>query len=103
MNNPAVEKEVERTLGVLEKVQRAPASPFFYTRLKARLQAEHAGVRTPPHRLSIRLSLATLAGTLLLLINIYSVWHSTVQWHTASKETKLSTFADVYALTDDGY
>jgi hypothetical protein len=103
MNNPAVEKEVERTLGALENIQRAPVPPFFYTRLKARMETEHSGVRTPAFRLSVRSSFAALAGALLLLFNMYSIWHSTEQSHAASNETRLSSFADVYALTDDGY
>lgn len=45
MNNKAqIQNRVEETLASLDRVERASANPFLYTRIKARLEAEEHSV-----------------------------------------------------------
>lgn len=45
MNNKAqIQKQVEETLASLDRVTRASANPFLYTRIKARLEAEEHSI-----------------------------------------------------------
>lgn len=103
MNTTAIEQEVERTLNLLETLERTPAPPFFYTRLKARMNSQQSQSMIPMFVGKLRVSFAAAAAALLLVVNIYTIMHSTQESQTASKQTTLSSIADVYALIDDSY
>jgi hypothetical protein len=103
MNTTAIEQEVERTLGLLETLEKIPASPFFYTRLKAHMNAQAQKRRMPIARINLRESLVAAGAVLLLFVNIYTILHSTHESQVASKNTTLSSFANVYALDNDSY
>jgi hypothetical protein len=103
MNTRAIEQEVERTLSLLETLQKTPTPPFFYTRLNARMRSQKSEYLS--HRIpgKLRISLVATAAALLLALNIYTLVHSTQETQTASRKTTLSSIADVYALTDDSF
>jgi hypothetical protein len=103
MDTEAIEQEVERTLSLLETLEKTPAPPFFYTRLTARMRSQETEHRATIFIGKLRMSLAAGAAALLLVVNIYTIVHSTEESQTASKQTTLSSIADVYALTDDNY
>lgn len=71
MNERNVSNEVEKTMNALHGIKEAEAPPFFYTRLKARMENEL--VSRP--KLGWLLKPAMVIPTLLLVIgmNIYTV------------------------------
>jgi hypothetical protein len=102
MKNKNAEREADKTLSLVDSVRHVHAGPFFYTRLKARMQSE-----TTEHKVShapyFRFSLAVIGFLLLVLLNGYSLWHSLAQTNDAVKKQQIASFAEEYTLTYNLY
>ncbi|MEL6672712.1 MAG: hypothetical protein AAFR61_10995 [Bacteroidota bacterium] len=72
-NNLRVDQEVEKTLKSLDGLSPPKVDPFFYTRLKARLEAETSPPFLTIHQL--RLIFAGLCVLLILNLGVIS-WHA---------------------------
>ena len=98
-----IEHEVMKTLESLDEVEDIEVSPFFFTRVRAKIQeAEQRKVRSS-RSLFVPAKLR-LAGIIVLvainLASFISLWQSSYT-QTDDRQTYLSTFADEYGLTQD--
>jgi hypothetical protein len=66
---PEIEKKAEEMLNSLGRIQRATPAPFFYTRLKARLDRKEKNAWEATGRFFVRPVVAIAALCLILLIN----------------------------------
>lgn len=97
-----IEQEVMKTLQCLDDLENIETSPFFYTRLQARIQdIDTQKERSTGKILSMpRLRLAFL--TLLVIVNIFSAVFvlKNSQYQTDERQTNITAFATEYALTE---
>lgn len=91
-----IQEEVEQTLRSLEGIQRAEPRPFFYTRLRAKLDGQQAEVR--PIGWMSRPAYALLALALVLGLNLLTV--SLLSQKSQQRFDQVE-FADVYGLRTD--
>jgi hypothetical protein len=103
MKSEDIEREVDRTLSMLDSVHRAKATPFFFTRLKARLAAQAAESEHGAHLVRVRRSLAVVGFSLLVLLNAYSLWRSSNQASNTVREQQFASFAEQYGLQYNKY
>lgn len=68
----ALAEEMRKTLGILELEKSPEVNPFFYTRLKARLEKEESEVRRPVGFPVWKSILQPAVFTLLLFLGIYA-------------------------------
>ena len=97
------EREVNKTISLFESGQRAKAPPFFYTRLKTRMQKRSSKSAIIAYSPRIRFSLAMAAILMLILINIYSLWRSSSLTSALLKKEQLTSFSKEYKLTYNQY
>lgn len=88
-------KQVEETMGVLNRMEEVGPRPFFYTRLTARIANGGTGiVRSKTVK---KLSYALYALILMVAINGYSIYKSE-QWRQMEQESSVETFIENYQL-----
>lgn len=73
---PTIQNEVERTLNSLDVMQRAEASPFFYTRLTAKMEASPVSVWTKALAFLSQPAVSISLLFFFLLLNGYLVFSS---------------------------
>jgi len=100
--NSMVASEVEKTLGVMSSVP-SQAPPFFYSRLKARMEDRQRSRWERWYVHELRPALAVVAVTLLLLINLYCVWKASEVTGQAKREQAAASIAEDYDFTIDQY
>jgi len=100
-NRKDIDQEIEATLNSLDEVGRAEMSPFFYTRVEARLQRRNTEATDSfMQRLITRPALAVSILTVFLILNIVaikgisSVSHATTQ----RSASELQDFATEYNM-----
>lgn len=103
MNREEIEQEVEKTLSLLDSVQRAQANPFFWTRLEARLNAATTGTHRGFVFEHMRMSLAFAGLAVLLLLNVYSLWQSASRSQEVKKDLQLTSCVSEFDLANDRY
>jgi len=85
-----LEEEVAKTLSSFEGISKAEPKPFFYTRLKAKMESQDKTV------VSLKWSMAAIA--LLLVINAFSVWNF---WsESVSTEDSIEVLASEYNMIE---
>jgi hypothetical protein len=94
--------EVERTIGVMSSVP-SQAPPFFYSKLKARMDDRQRSRWERWYVHEVRPALAVVAATLLLLINLYCVWKASEVTGQAKREQAAASIAEDYDFTIDQY
>jgi hypothetical protein len=100
--NAKAEREVKETLGLLGSVpEQAP--PFFYTRLKARLDEQRQVFWERWLVRDLRPSLALAGMLLLLLVNLYCVLKASEQTAQARQQQAAASFAEEYEFTVNQY
>jgi hypothetical protein len=72
--NPGKNKKIEEILGSLDGIQRAPAPDFFYTRLKAKMEAGLTPKESRP--LLLRPVYITVTLLVVLLMNVLVFFNS---------------------------
>lgn len=65
-----INEEVDKTMGILDNVKILKGNPFFYTRLKARLEGV-TGIQPGPEK-RLFIALRPIGLILLLLLNIFT-------------------------------
>ncbi len=93
-NQEDIDKKIERTLSSLDHMERASVNPFFYTRLKAKMEAEKRGFRalfTIP-----QFSMAVASVFLLLCLNFYVV--ISYEYDASTQADEVSTFISDYQI-----
>jgi hypothetical protein len=98
-----VRQEVEKTLDLLAATPRVTPRPFFYTRLRARMQGNAAPAHGFARLLRDRLALAALGVALLVAINTFSLLHLATQSSEAQKEQAIASFAKEYSISTYQY
>ena len=100
MENPKkIEQKVEKTLQVLEEMQRAEPKPFFYTRLEARMQKRDALLP----KWTLRPVFIWSGLILIIVFNIGIAISYSKKADYAKAEQNASSFADEYGLSIDGF
>ena len=93
-NQEDIDKKIAKTLSSLDDVERAKANPFFYTRLKAKMEEEKRGfwaLFTIP-----QFSMAVASVFLLLCLNFYLMINYELNASTQTDE--VSTFISDYQI-----
>jgi hypothetical protein len=99
MENRENEERIDRILGSLDEMQKAPAPDYFYTRLTGRMQSELEAKRKPGFVL--RPVLLTAALSVVLLLNIFFLTQENKQpaKNSVTKEpATIESFAKAYDL-----
>jgi hypothetical protein len=102
VKNSSVASEVEKTLAVMSSVP-SQAPPFFYSRLKARMENRQRSRWERWYVHELRPALAVVAVTLLLLINLYCVWKASEVTGQAKRDQAAASIAEDYDFTIDQY
>ncbi len=100
--NINAEKEAEKTFRLLDSVP-TQAPPFFYTRLKARLDSQDAPRWESRIIRQVRPALVVAGVTLLLLVNLYCVYKASEQTAEAQRQQAAASIAEDYEFTVDLY
>ena len=96
-----IDKEIEATLDSLDKIDRAEVSPYFYTRLEAKLQQRKLSVFDNfLQQLLNRPALAVSMLTVFLVLNIIAIKGIGVSNNTIQDKTsnQLQNFATEYNM-----
>jgi hypothetical protein len=98
MKHNDTDRKVEETLAILDAPLKVKANPFFYTRLKVKMDSQQM-----EHRLRdlipARLIIMALGFLLLILINAYSVLNLSYRTNESVKSQELESFAETYNFT----
>lgn len=96
-NKKDIDKKVADTLSSLDDVERAEVSPFFYTRLKARMQKEEKGFWSL--FINPQFSMAVAGVFLLFCLNFYMMIN--YEGTNGIKEDEVSAFISDYQIDAD--
>jgi hypothetical protein len=103
MHNDQVDREIQKTLDLFASTPQVKPGPFFYTRLKARME----GAPHPSHGLLLLqlrgAILAAVAVALLVALNAYSLLRLATHGSETQKQEAVASFAQDYSLTYDRY
>lgn len=88
-----IEEEIERTLQSLEGIKPAEPTPFFYTRLQARME-KNKEVKTGWHW---RPAYAYAFLGVVILLNVWTIYQVS---HRSSNAESGEQFANDYGLND---
>jgi hypothetical protein len=99
-----IEKEVEKTLQCFEQAEKLADNPFFYTRVKARIE----GRKAPARKNVWQFGWSVLKPAFLILIvalNILTVtiYFTSNQSLTSDQDQLLQAFAQEFALDQSSY
>ena len=103
MERSKIEEEVAKTLAELGSLRRASAGPYFYTRLKTRLDEEYTSGRIASGALSLRSLAAAAAFALLIVANVYSFSRTAALGAEQQKRQQITQFAEHYNLRTSRY
>lgn len=98
-----VRQEVQKTLDLLAATPQVKPKPFFYTRLRARMQSETNPEHGIARLLHHRLVLAALGIALLVAMNAYSLLHLTMESTAVRQEQAVASFAREYNISYNQY
>jgi hypothetical protein len=70
-----MQKKIDEAMDSVLNIERATPTPFFYTRLQARMANEETGLWEALGRLVARPAFAAATVSLVLMMNIYVVFH----------------------------
>ena len=96
-NKEDIDKKVVDTLSSLDDVERAEVSPFFYTRLKARMQKEEKGFWSL--FINPQFSMAVAGVFLLFCLNFYMMIN--YEGTNGIQEDEVSTLISDYQIDAD--
>lgn len=95
-----IDQKIEDTLNSLSNLEQAEPKPFFYTRLKARMENELVVAQSNSFRLKPALLIPMVACTLLL--TVMSVYTLTSHDSNAALLSGKDAFIQEYSLNDYG-
>ncbi len=99
-----IEKEVEETIAYLERPEEIGESPFFFTRLGAKIrELEEIGGSAFLRNIFAFPVLRPLLLSLLVAVNLLTAVIVYRESAAASREAALQVIADEYSLTVNGY
>jgi hypothetical protein len=91
-----ISRKVEETLGLVDRIQKVEARPYFYTRLVARMEKAKEHTRQP---LAVKkIQYAFYGLVLLLAINGYSMYKLLPLRLTDKQAPSMETFIENYQL-----
>ena len=94
-----IQEEVDKTLNSLDGVQKATASPYLFTRIKARLQREDKNFWTRAFAFISRPAVAITAIVMAIFINAIIFFESRTEAVQTMQDGE-QLFASEYNLTD---
>lgn len=92
-----IERQVSETLKVLDRIEKTGPDPFFYTRLKARLESE----TIESGSWSYKIKYALYATLVLLIINGFSIVKALEWREDYTEEASVNNFIENYHLDVD--
>jgi hypothetical protein len=93
-----LDDKIDKTLGALEGIERAEPNPFFYARLKARM--ENAQEALPPRiRWVMKPSFVFSGLALIIILNVVSVINYSKNSQQPEKQS-IEGFASEYGLSE---
>jgi hypothetical protein len=99
MEQKRIEQEVEKTMAILDADQHEKATPFFYTRLHARMNEKQTSMWELTPFFSVKMRFAVIALVMFVLVNAYSLFHLSSITQENSREAELYSFAQEYNVT----
>jgi len=103
MDEKQVEREVQKTLDLLISTPAIKPRPFFYTRLKTRLQASANPTPVVVRLFHRRIALAVLGIVLLVAINAFSLLRLTSRTMETQEAQAIASFAKEYSISTYRY
>jgi hypothetical protein len=103
MHDDQVDQEIQKTLDLLASTPRVRPRPFFYTRLKARMEEAPQSARGLLHRQLRGVVLAVVAIALLVALNAYSLLRLATHGNDTPGQEAAASFAQDYSLTTNRY
>jgi hypothetical protein len=103
MHDDQIEQEIQKTLDLLASTPQVRPRPFFYTRLKARMEGAPKSVRGLLHRQLRGAILAVVAIALLVALNAYSLLKLAAHGNDSQSQEAAASFAQDYSLTYSRY
>jgi hypothetical protein len=103
MDDKQVEREIQETLDLLAVTPRVKPTPFFYTRLKARMAAAARPERGLSRLLHTRAVLAVVAVALLVALNAFSLLQLASRSSEAYKQEAAASIAQDYSISYNPY
>ena len=96
----SIQEEVEKTLESLNGIQKASASPYLFTRIKARVESEEISFWNRALTLISRPSVAVPAIVFTIMINT-AIFFDFRSEKAQSSQDEEQVFANEYNLTDN--
>jgi hypothetical protein len=103
MDDKQTEREVQRTLDLLTATPHVRPRPFFYTRLKARMQAPPPPAVGVARLLHHRVALTVLGVVMLIALNAFSLLHFVSQGTATQQARAIVSFAQEYNISTYKY
>lgn len=85
-NLDKLQAEVDKTLLLLEKNEDAKVSPFFYTRLAARLNEAPSNSKNAAVEIYENVKFGVVIPLICALLLLFSVWSAVTKYNAPSKE-----------------
>lgn len=101
MQNNSYQDKTERVISLLDGIHRAEPQPFFYTRLRARLDKNHVTIWDRVSTLLTKPVIAFTGVLMVLMLNLFAIIS-----HTSSSSTNDQTeitSTDEYAAVSNSY
>ena len=102
--NEHIEEKVNKTMEILDNMEKVEASPFFHTRLEAKLENQIAEKSFFSFLFSSQFYLKPVLIGLVLLVNIISISFFVINTNSNSKHTnEISNLLETYAFDQTEY
>lgn len=100
-----VEEKVDKTLQLLDNIKKVEENPFFYTRLKERMEQQEKKRSFFVSGLLRSVPLRPVLLAFIVILNISSALYflNTRNVHTGNGKTDLEAFAEEYSLSTTDY
>ena len=98
-----IEKEVGEAMRSLDQLSPASPTPFFYTRLRARMMREEKNVWGRLSRVITRPAIAGLSVACIILANIFVILHHSAKPFSGRPEQNEIAVADEYNRNTNFY
>jgi hypothetical protein len=93
-----IEQEVEKTIQAFENAERLPKNPFFYTRLRARIDGQERRKRAFPESILKGWLRPVFLGVIVAVNVVTAVYILDKSGAETTREDSIQIFAEAYAL-----
>ena len=101
MQNNHTPDKIEEVLNLLDGIKRAEPAPFFYTRVRARLEASRSTIWDRVSTLISRPVIAFAGVLLVLIINLFAIYSN--QLSVNNNESTEVASSDDYSVVSNSF